>query len=229
MQCFLYKIEQFLEMSVGVVLVSVGLSLMMKSGLGQTSLTAFTQCISILADIKSGTIVTCFYLLCVLLQIVLQKTNFEKIQLLQIVVSWTQGFLINLFCVDIPFFATIVPTSYVQQWVFVLAGIVLLSLGVACTMAAELVKQPFEQLVMLLSKRYKIAFSLLRSGCDALFIVVSLILIIIFSLDFTILREGTWLSMFLLGNTMAFAIPFMQHHSFHYRKTHFICKLDDKK
>ena len=51
-------------MLLGVTGVALGLSFMMKSGLGQTALTAFLQCISLISGMKSGTLLMCFYLLC---------------------------------------------------------------------------------------------------------------------------------------------------------------------
>lgn len=47
-------------MLLGVIGVALGLSFMMKSGLGQTALTAFIQCVSLISGMKSGTLLMCF-------------------------------------------------------------------------------------------------------------------------------------------------------------------------
>jgi len=44
-------------------------------------------------------------------------------------------------------------------------------------------------------------------GADMLFIALSLGLILLFHLEFTTLREGTWVSMLLLGWSMALTFP----------------------
>ena len=88
-----------------------------------------------------------------------------------------------------------------------IAGILLASYGVAVMMTADLIRHPFEQLVMVLSERWAIPFSVLRSRADMLFIGLSLLLIVIFHLQLTTLREGTWASMLLLGRSMAFTFP----------------------
>ena len=162
-----WKLEQFIEMLLGVTGVALGLSFMMKSGLGQTALTAFLQCISLISGMKSGTLLMCFYLLCVLLQLLIQRKDFDKLQVLQLPVCWIQGIIINLTCYDIAFLADIRPVSYPMQWVFLAVGIILVSFGVALTMAADLVKQPFEQLIVVISKKYKKPFNFLRCGADA--------------------------------------------------------------
>ena len=105
-----------------------------------------------------------------------------------------------------------------MQWVFLAVGIILVSFGVALTMAADLVKQPFEQLIVVISKKYKKPFNFLRCGADAVFITCSLLLVAVFSLDFTMLREGTWISMLVLGNTMAVSFSLMQKCSICYRR-----------
>ena len=140
-----WKLEQFIEMLLGVTGVALGLSFMMKSGLGQTALTAFLQCISLISGMKSGTLLMCFYLLCVLLQLLIQRKDFDKLQVLQLPVCWIQGIIINLTCYDIAFLADIRPVSYPMQWVFlavgmilvVLAGIVLAGGGRRIFLAAE--------------------------------------------------------------------------------------------
>lgn len=218
--CYLWKLERFTEMLIGVVFVALGLSFMMKSGLGQTALTAFIQCVSLISGVKSGTLIMLFYLLCVFLQLLIQKKEFDKRQVLQILISWIQGTIVNLFCYDVAFFANIKPASYLMQWIFMIAGIVLVSSGVAVTMAADLVKQPFEQLIMVLANKYYRSFRFMRCGADAFFILISLLMIFGFSLDFTSLREGTWISMLLMGNSMAVSIPLIQRYSLSYRRMH---------
>ena len=213
-----WKLEQFIEMLLGVTGVALGLSFMMKSGLGQTALTAFLQCISLISGMKSGTLLMCFYLLCVLLQLLIQRKDFDKLQVLQLPVCWIQGIIINLTCYDIAFLADIRPVSYPMQWVFLAVGMILVSFGVTLTMAADLVKQPFEQLIVVISKKYKKPFNFLRCGADAVFITCSQLLVAVFSLDFTMLREGTWISMLVLGNTMAVSFPLMQKCSICYRR-----------
>ena len=201
------KCQRFFQMILGVTLVACGLALMIKSNLGQTALTSFTQCISEVTNIKSGTLVMFFYLTCIALQILIQGKDFERIQFLQVVVSWIQGMIINMICYDIPFLASIVPSNYITQWLFILLGILCISFGVSITMVANLVKQPFEQLVMVLSEKYDIAFSKLRTRADFLFVFLSLCLILFFDLEFTMLREGTWASMFLLGKSFVLTMP----------------------
>lgn len=193
---------RFFEMILGVVVTSLGLSFMFKSGLGQTSVTAFTQNISFVTGIKSGTLIILFNMSCVLIQILILKQEFQKIQFLQLIVAWLQGQVVNMICYQIPFFSELVIHDYWVQWVWMLVGIGFASYGVAMLMNANLVKHPFEELCMILSKKLNVEFSTLRVRSDILFMLLSVMIIFLFKLDFSTLREGTWVCMILLGKSM---------------------------
>ena len=173
---------QMAEMLLGITLTALGLSFMMKSGLGQTAVVAFTQNLALLTGMKSGSFIILFNSSCVLIQLLLQRRELLRL-LLQ------------------------VPESYHVQWLAMLIGILLASYGVAMMMTADLIRHPFEQLVMVLAERWSLPFSVLRSRADMLFIALSLGLILLFHLEFTTLREGTWVSMLLLGRSMALTFP----------------------
>jgi uncharacterized membrane protein YczE len=173
---------QMTEMLLGITLTALGLSFMMKSGLGQTAVVAFTQNLALLTGMKSGSFIILFNSSCVLIQLLLQRRELLRL-LLQ------------------------VPESYHVQWLAMLTGILLASYGVAVMMTADLIRHPFEQLVMVLAERWSLPFSVLRSRADMLFIALSLGLILLFHLEFTTLREGTWVSMLLLGRSMALTFP----------------------
>ncbi len=173
---------QMTEMLLGITLTALGLSFMMKSGLGQTAVVAFTQNLALLTGMKSGSFIILFNSSCVLIQLLLQRRELLRL-LLQ------------------------VPESYHVQWLAMLTGILLASYGVAMMMTADLIRHPFEQLVMVLAERWSLPFSVLRSRADMLFIALSLGLILLFHLEFTTLREGTWVSMLLLGRSMALTFP----------------------
>ena len=53
---------QLIEMVLGVAITALGLSFMMKSGLGQTAVVAFTQNLAFLTRLKSGTLIIIFNL-----------------------------------------------------------------------------------------------------------------------------------------------------------------------
>lgn len=211
---------RIIEMILGVSITAIGLSCMIKSGLGQTSITAFTQNITMITQIKSGTVLMIFFLTCTLLQIILLRKSFELIQLFQVVIAIVQGKIVNLICYELPYMRTYFPSSYGEQWLFVFIGIFFCSYGVAMLFKAELIRNPFEELAMVLAKRFHMEFSVFRVRIDMVFMAVSLLMIVIFHLDMTTIREGTWASMILLGKSMKVTFPIAQKTSIYYRKSH---------
>lgn len=198
---------RFIEMFAGTAIISLGLTFMIKSGLGQTSAVAFTQNMCKLLYMKSGTFLIIFNMSCVGIQMLLLKKDFQKLQFLQLFIAWLQGVLVNVFCYEFPYIASMRSDSYVLSWCWMIFGILLTSFGVAVLMNADLVKQPFEELCRILAERWKVRFSNLRVAADMVFMAVSLLLIVCFHLDFSTLREGTWVCMVLLGKSMVFTFP----------------------
>ena len=216
---------QFAEMMLGVMLVSVGLSFMIKSGLGQTAITSCTQNIAAITGIKGGTMVALLHGASVLLQILMQGKQFEPIQLFQFAVAWLQGKIVNAICYDLPVISSWQPGSYPMQWVCMLAAIAITAYGVTVTMAAEFVRMPFEQFAFVLSERLHMKFSVLRTRCDM--VALALALVLAFHLDFTTLREGTWASMLLLGHCMGWFLPVAMRLSPHQRMKKAACSVAD--
>lgn len=214
-----YLLLRLIEMLLGVSITAIGLSCMIKSGLGQTSITSFTQNVTMITGMKSGTVLILFFLACTGIQILILRRDFQKIQLLQVVLALVQGKIVNLICYDMPLVCDYYPETYIGQWLFVLLGIFFCSYGVAVLFKAELVKNPFEELAMVLSKRFHMEFSVFRTRIDIFFMMISLFMILLFHLDFTTVREGTWVSMLLLGRSMKYTFPMAEITSLYYRRT----------
>ena len=82
-----YLYLRLIEMLLGILITAIGLSCMMKSQLGQTAITAFTQNLTAITGIKSGTVLIIFFISCTGAQIVILKKQFANIQYLQIPVT----------------------------------------------------------------------------------------------------------------------------------------------
>lgn len=96
-------------MFIGVAVTALGLSLMIKSGLGQTAITAFTQNIVAVSNLRSGDVLIGFFLTSTFLQILILRREFQLIQLLQIAIALLQGKIMNLICYDIPGISSYLP------------------------------------------------------------------------------------------------------------------------
>jgi len=204
------RVLNFMWLLIGVSLISIGIALMNKSGLGQTAYSGFATAIGQVTHIKSGTVLIIFNMSCVIGQIVLLRKTFHKLQWLQVIVAYLSGLMVNFWIYDFSLTSTYVPGNYLTQWILTIVGIIVISIGVAIVMASETIKMPLEAFVLVVSERIKRPFAQLRTLVDVIFIILGLFLILIFHLGFETLREGTWISMVLLGSSMGITFPLAQ-------------------
>jgi uncharacterized protein len=200
----------FTWLFIGVSLISIGIALMNKSGLGQTAYSGFANTIGQVTHIKSGTVLILFNMSCVLGQMILLGKTFHKLQWLQVVVAYLSGAMVNFWVYDFSLTAKYIPANYLIQWILTIAGILVISFGVAIVMASETIKMPLEAFVLVISNRSHQSFSKLRTLVDMISIALGLLLILSFNLSFETLREGTWISMVLLGTSMGMTFPLAQ-------------------
>lgn len=206
-------ILRFIEMSIGTILSAVGIYFMIKSNLGQTTLVSLARNIGKVVHIKDGTMMIVVNSTCLIVNILIMGRNFDKKQFLQVFLALLQGQIVNIFVYDLPIFKDLVPSNYIIQWLCMLIGILLLSYGVAMMMKANIVKLSLEDLCRVISIKYNYEFSKVRQSADIICIAVSLIIILIFSLDFSTLREGTWACMLLLGPSMKYTFKIAEKYS----------------
>jgi uncharacterized protein len=147
---------------------------------------------------------------CVLGQMILLGKTFHKLQWLQVVVAYLSGAMVNFWVYDFSLTAKYIPANYLIQWILTIAGILVISFGVAIVMASETIKMPLEAFVLVISNRSHQSFSKLRTLVDMISIALGLLLILSFNLSFETLREGTWISMVLLGTSMGMTFPLAQ-------------------
>ncbi len=118
-----YLCWRLFEMLLGILLTAIGLSCMMKSDLGQTAVTSFTQNLTAITGMKSGTVLIVFFISCTGAQIVMLRKQFAGIQYLQIPLALLQGKLVNLICYDVPGLCDWYPQTYAGKWLCIFAGI----------------------------------------------------------------------------------------------------------
>lgn len=201
------KMIEFVEMCAGVVVIAFGISLMIKSDLGQTAYIAFATDLSKVAGYKVGTTIIFFNLACLLGQMILMGKNFKPIQMLQALIAYLNGQIVNVLCYNFSPIASLVPDNYYEQWLLFLGGLLAISFGVAIMRSADSLNMPLEEFAYVLSLKINRPLPIVRQTFDIVSILGCVATIFLFKLDYSSIREGTWCSMLLLGSSMAFAIP----------------------
>ena len=175
----------------GIVLSAFGMALLIKSDLGQSTISGISNNIGIITNMKTGTVLAVINYICFIGQIILLKHNFKFIQVLQLIVASLLGYLVNLFVYDVEIIANLQLNNYGLKLLVLFIGIIFMAYGVSLMIVANLTFVPFEGFCNVISLKLHRQFGTIRRYVDIFFVILSLGIIIIFKIPNTTVREGT--------------------------------------
>lgn len=196
--------QRMILLVLGMLAICLGTTLMMKANLGQTSVAAFAKNVEFLSGIKSGTILAFVNYLAFIIQIILLKKEFKIVQVLQLVITSIFGIGVNFFSYDFALTTNFSPNLYILKWICLVGGISLSTLGVAAMIKADLIFMPFEGFCNAVVYKSEKPFSKVRPIIDFVIVSFSVILIIIFGIPNTTIREGTVFCTIFFGKFVGF-------------------------
>ena len=154
-------------------MIGFGMSLIIKANLGQSTVSGFTNALAHVINIKAGTVLIYFNLLCFVFELILLGKKVKPILILQPLLSLVFGNIVNFFLYDFGFIAQLNLSNYGFQVIALLIGIVMMSLGVSLMMSVKLVVLPYDAFIVVFSEHFKIPFIKVRTGADVLFVLSS--------------------------------------------------------
>ena len=172
----------------GLFLLSLGVAFSIKSGLGVSPVTSFPYALSLVLDQDVGLLSTIVFSFYVLLQILLLRRNFQMKNLFQLLIASLFGFFVSLSNAMI---APLSPEGYAWELGFLGISLVLIAIGIIFYLAANVIPQPPEGLVLALQKTTKVPFSKVKVLFDVTSVSLAGILLIFFYGNVVGLREGT--------------------------------------
>lgn len=194
-----YTCRKLLALLVSIGLDALGLSMMMKAGIGIGPWDSMSQSLSLITGIEVGTVGMLLNFACIAFQILILKRDFRKIQLLQIALSFVLGILINFFYYGV--LGDVVMLNYWMRLAFLLSGCVIVSFSVGAIMNIDLVTCAVEGACMAFSEKRHLVFYKVRLFLDFAVIIVSLAQALIFRSELTV-REGTVITMLIFSPVM---------------------------
>lgn len=185
---------------ISILILGFGLALIFKAQVGAGPYDAVSQTLSLITNIKIGTITTIINGVFLLIQIITQGKNFPVSQYLQIVIIFALGYVINFFFYDVLAFEL---ESYPVRILFFLAGTVIGAIGISGIVNINIVYTALEGFLIALSEKTNTDFVKNRFYFDIFCVVLTIALAYIFKVDLMI-REGTILSAILFSPIMGF-------------------------
>ncbi|NLA54680.1 MAG: YitT family protein [Corynebacterium humireducens] len=179
--------RRLLLLFVGLVIMSFGIALSVRSDLGTTTISSVPYVTSLITPVTLGTATILLNAGFLGVQILLLRRRFPLVQLLQLPVVMVFG-LLN----DAALWATswITYSAYWQQWLLTLSAIVVLSVGIVFQIAAQSVMLSGEAVVLTIASELSRAFGQRRIFVFGYVKVVFDIVLVLSALALALLFAG---------------------------------------
>ena len=192
-----YIAKRYLLLLAGLSIMAFGVAFSIKASLGTSPISSIPYVVSLFAPLTVGTATIVMHCVFILLQILILRRNYHPIQLMQLPVAVFFGYL-----TDFGVWAVrgIHCSTYWQQWIVCLIGILLVAAGVSLEVKAGVVVLAGEGVVLAICKVLpKIKFGYMKVGFDVTLVVIACILSFTFTGHLQGVREGTVAAALLVG------------------------------
>ena len=192
-----YIAKRYLLLLAGLSIMAFGVAFSIKASLGTSPISSVPYVVSLFAPLTVGTATIVMHCVFILLQILILRKNYHPSQLMQLPVAVFFGYL-----TDFGVWAVrgIHCSTYWQQWIVCLIGILLVAAGVSLEVKAGVVVLAGEGVVLAICKVLpKIKFGYMKVGFDVTLVVIACILSFTFTGHLQGVREGTVAAALLVG------------------------------
>ena len=195
------KVSLFLERFVlsvfGLFLMSFGIALSIRGGLGITPISCPPYVLShYFTTLTLGQLTACMHVLMLIAQVILLRKDFQKSQFSQIVVGLIFGFLI-----DASMWLTQVLTApnYAVQILYVILGSLFIAIGIIFEVTPKLLYLAGDGLMITVARLLKRPFGQIKMAFDITLVSFSVVVGLFLLHKILGVREGTVISAILVG------------------------------
>lgn len=195
--------KRYIMLLAGLFFISMGIAFTKHAKLGVSPVSSVGNVLSCRFDcLTLGgwlTLTNCLMILC---QILLLKRRFSPIQILQFPVSVLSGYFTDI-CLNM--MSGICTELYVVRIGLLLAGIIILALGISATVAANTVVNPAEGIVQAIATVSGKSFGDVKTVFDVSWVALATVMsLVLFDFRLQGVREGTIIAAFLTGYAVRF-------------------------
>ncbi len=172
-------LRRYIILLVGLFVMSIGVNISINSNLGTTPISCIPNVLSFYLPLTVGIITIIFNALLVVLQILILRSRFVRIQVLQVFVGSFFGIFIDL---TDPWLNIFTPHSYITQWLLCLLSCIVLAVGVYIEVSANALVLPGEGVSLAIMEVTDIEFGKIKVVVDSCNVIVGVtISLILFS------------------------------------------------
>ena len=185
----------------GIVLVYASVAFAIKAGIGVLPVDAAIATIADVINVKVGTFSMLFHGSFFLGQIAIEKKNFRKTELLQLLYITLGGSVLNFFLYVV--LKNVSFSFYPLRLIVCILAFAVSAFGCTLVLETHLMRTPMEGCIQLIAERMGTTMGKLRQRIDIVLVIVSVAITLIFGVEWT-LREGTIIAALLFGPMMDF-------------------------
>ena len=185
----------------GILLVYGSVAFAIKAGIGVLPVDAAITSIAMLIGMKVGTFSMLFHGSFFLGQIAIEKKNFRRTELLQLLYITRGGSVLNFFLYTV--LRNVTFSFYPLRLIVCVLAFVVSAFGCTLVLETHLMRTPMEGCIQLLAERMGTTMGKLRQKIDIVLVLVSVAITLIFGVEWT-LREGTIIAALIFGPMMDF-------------------------
>ena len=180
----------------GILLVYVSVAFAIKAGVGVLPVDAAITSVATLIGMKVGTFSMLFHGGFFLGQIAIEKKDFRKTELLQILYITLGGSVLNFFLYTV--LRNVTFSFYPLRLIVCVLAFMVSAFGCMMVLETHLMRTPMEGCIQLLAERMGTTMGRLRQKIDVALVIVSVAITLLFGVEWT-LREGTIIGALIFG------------------------------
>jgi len=192
------KMIRFILYLAGLAILSLGVVLNTKTGLGVSPINSVPYAIAQITGYSLGTTTAVMYVICVLIQSLMMGKNWKPKVLLQIPFSILFGVYVNVFNEKINYMAE----GIVTQILLLAVAIVLTGLGAYISVAMDIVPNAPDGLAQMMGVKMKKNFGTAKSILDIICVVLTCILCLVITGELIGIGLGTVIAALMIGQVI---------------------------
>ena len=194
-------IKKTLRTVLGILLVYGSVAFAIKAGIGVLPVDAAITSIATLIGMKVGTFSMLFHGSFFLGQIAIEKKDFRRTELLQLLYITLGGSVLNFFLYTV--LKNVTFSIYLLRLIVCVLAFAVSAFGCTLVLETRLMRTPMEGCIQLLAERMGTTMGKLRQKIDVALVIISVAITLVFGVEWT-LREGTVIAALMFGPMMDF-------------------------
>lgn len=190
------KIKSYGLFLLSLYIMGLGISLVTQAHLGTTSITSPSYVLSLSFPLSFGLLTMFLNFLFVILQIIILRKDFPKLQYLQLIIGPILGLAIDFWSYIILLFEQ---PAYWLKMLMVIMGCAVIAFSTVLQLKARVVNNPAEGIVKAISSKTGKNFGMIKLYFDITLVCIAMIISLITLNNIYGVREGTIISALIIG------------------------------